>query len=112
MFSSSDNDVTLLGVGMSQLVTSRLHPKFKIDPFVIESNFVEFTRRFMSIIKETRASVQIQRMLLLQALSESMMDQFWDLCLEKNGLYENLNFFKTMYKVDMEVKSASEHPSG
>ena len=62
---------------------SGLNPEFKIDAFVMETNFTDLVPLFRLITKESRASLEIQRLLLVQTLCDSMMDDFWNLLQEE-----------------------------
>jgi hypothetical protein len=81
---SADYDVVFLGheKGESLVVTSRLNSNFEIDPFLIGTNF----------------AVKIQRILWLQSLPDSIVDQFCDLCQEGKELEKILKFLTTIYK--------------
>jgi hypothetical protein len=85
---------------------SKMTPKFKMDYFVLGANFGGWTRR-IRLIMEARVHETTQLLMLLQALLDSLTEQFLDF--RGDGIAQDVivEHFAKLYMVDTDIESCS-----
>ena len=82
---------------------SKMILKYKIDHFVQGTNFWDWARRFLLIMKEARVHETTQLLLLVQADPNSLTHEFWEFRRGGIALDIMMEHFAKLYKFDTDI---------